>query len=155
MTRLYIERSAADNEYLHKDFHGALSTGIEFIDQRYGDEAVRRYLRTFARSYYAPLTAEINARGLEAMREYLERTYRIEGGEIALEMDGDGMTLHVAACPAVMHMRSHGYPVARLFAETSKTVYPAICEDTPFAAEVTEYDDETGRSVVRFRRRTT
>ena len=49
--------------------------------------------------------------------------------------------------------REHGYTVARLFVETTRTVNEALCEGTPFIAELLEYDDETGRGVQRFTRR--
>ena len=61
--------------------------------------------------------------------------------------------LKVAACPAVTHMREHGYQVADLWVETTRTVNQQLCEGTPFACELLEYDDETGRSVQRFYRR--
>ena len=154
MPKLFIERSAADNAYLHKDFHGALSTGIQYIDDTLGEEAVRRYLRQFARTFYAPLTADINARGLLALKEHLERIYDIEQGLITLYCTEDELTLKVHQCPAVMHMRANGYIVARLFSETSRTVYETICEGTPFQAEMQDYDDETGRSIMYFSRRT-
>ena len=51
-------------------------------------------------------------------------------------------------------MRQNGYSVARLFSETTRTINEAICEGTPFAAELLEYDQETGRSLVRFYKRT-
>ena len=54
---------------------------------------------------------------------------------------------------ALLHVnaaRKQGYPVARLFHETTETVNRAICHQTPFAAELVQYDDETGRSVQRF-----
>ena len=41
MAQESIRRNATDNVYLHKDFHGALSTGIAYLEQRYGAEAVR------------------------------------------------------------------------------------------------------------------
>ena len=69
MTKEIVRRNAADNAYLHKDFHGALSTGIAYLEQRYGAEAVRDFLRQFARAFYASLTQAINARGLMALRE--------------------------------------------------------------------------------------
>ena len=53
----------------------------------------------------------------------------------------------------VAHMREHGYKVARLFVETSRTVNEAIVEGTPFFAEMLAYDEETGRSIQCFRRR--
>lgn len=152
MPREVMVRSAADNEYLHKDFHGALGEGIAYIEERFGAEAVREYLRQFTRAYYAPVTKAIRERGLPALREHLERIYAIEGGEIAITETADELVLRAAYSPAVVHMREHGYRVARLFHETVKTVNEALCEGTPFAAELVEYDPETGRSVQRFYR---
>lgn len=153
MAKETMTRKAADNEYLHKDFHGALSNGIEYLDKTYGEEAVREYLRQFADSFYAPLKEDIKKHGLIALKEHIEKVYKIEGGTVDIAFSEDEMTVRVAACPAVSHMRSHGYHVARLFVETTRTVNEAICEGTPFAAELLEYDDETGRSVQRFTRR--
>ena len=154
MPKEVMERRAADNEYLHKDFHGALSEGIEYLDRRYGEEAVRDYLRGFTQSFYAPLIEELGRRGLVALKEHFERAYAVEDGEIETTLSGDELVIRIAACPAVTHMRGNGYRVARLFHETTETVNAALCEGTPFASETAEYDDLTGRAVVRFYRRT-
>jgi hypothetical protein len=146
-------RTAADNVYLHKDFHGALSRGIDYLETRFGEEAVREYLRRFTLAYYAPVIEQIRERGLSALQEHFEKIYASEGGEVEFTRTGDELILRVAASPAVMHMREHGYPVARLFVETVKTVNETLCEGTPFTAELLEYDHETGRSVQRFSRR--
>ena len=45
MAKRIMQRAASDNVYRHPDFHGALSTGIEYLDAKYGPEAVREYLR--------------------------------------------------------------------------------------------------------------
>jgi hypothetical protein len=153
MNKEILRRNAADNVYLHRDFHGALSTGIVYLEQRYGAEAVRGYLRQFASAFYAGVTQSINERGLIALREHLERIYALEGGQITIICSDDELLLEVEACPAVTHMREHGYAVAPLFYETSKTVYAAICEGTPFVSEWLRYDAGSGRSAVRFFRR--
>jgi hypothetical protein len=153
MPKEIITRRAADNVYLHKDFHGALSTGIAYLEQRYGAETVRGYLRQFASAFYAGVTQSINERGLIALREHLEHIYALEGGQIAIICSDDELLLEVEACPAVTHMREHDYVVTPLFYETSKTVYAAICDGTPFASEWLRYDDQSGRSAVRFFRR--
>ena len=147
-----IRRKASDNEYLHKDFHGALSVGIEYLHKNYGEQAVRDYLRRFAVTFYVPLKESIKARGLIALKEHWENIYKIEGGKIEIELSDNEMILKVSACPAVMHMRQQGYPVAELYPETTKTVNEAICEGTGFAAELLEYEAQTGRSVQRFYR---
>ena len=54
MAREVVRRTAQDNRYLHKDFHGALSVGLEYVEHHFGEEAVRDYLRQFARAFYAP-----------------------------------------------------------------------------------------------------
>ncbi len=148
-----MRRTAADNPYLHKDFHGAMSTGIQYLHERYGEEAVRDYLRQYTDAYHAPLKAAISRRGLAALQEYFERIYAIEGAEIAIEFSEDELVLKVAACPAVSHMRQHGYRVADLWIETTRTVNQQLCAGTPFAYELLEYDEQTGRSVQRFYRR--
>ena len=153
MAKEVIRREASDNVYLHKDFHGALSGGITYLEKTYGAEAVREYLRQFARAFYAPLTADLKARGLAALKEYFEKIYEIEGAEIDVTISQDQMTLEVKACPAVTHMRKAGYTVAELFHETTRTVNEAICEGTGFSAELVEYDPDTGHSVQRFQRK--
>lgn len=153
MPKQVMRRQASDNEYLHRDFHGALSCGIDYLQQHFGEDAVREYLRTFALTYYAPVREALRQRGLPALREHFERLYRVEGGQAEIELDADTLTIRVAACPAVQHMRAHGYAVAELFHETSRTVNDALCEGTEYCAELVEYDPETGAGVQRFSKR--
>jgi hypothetical protein len=80
MPKEVMTRQAADNVYLHKDFHGALSRGIDYLHQQFGAEAVREYLWQFATAYYAPLKEDLRRRGLVAIQEHLERVYRTEAG---------------------------------------------------------------------------
>ena len=150
MPKELMRRKASDNPYLHKDFHGALSAGIEYLDRRYGPQAVRDYLRQFARAFYGPLTEALRVHGLVALKEHFERIYRLEGAAVNVRLSDDELVVEVPECPAVMHMREHGYPVARLFEETTRTVNQAICEGTPYSAELVEYDPPDGRSVQRF-----
>ena len=153
MAKEVTTRRASDNEYFHRDFHGALSAGIDYLDQRYGEDAVREYLRKFTAAFYAPLTGALKERGLIALREHFEQIYEREGVEVRLTFSEDELLVEIDACPAVSHMRRCGYHVARLFGETTRTVNETLCEGTPFSAELLEYDEQTGRSVVRFYRR--
>ena len=153
MAKEVIRREARDNVYLHKDFHGALSAGIEYLDKTFGEEAVRQYLRQFTAAYYAPLIAAVRLRGLVALRDHFAQVYQEEGAQARFRLTDDELFIELDACPAVTHMRQHGYPVARLFGETTRTVNEALCQATPFAAELLDYDEETGRGVQHFYRR--
>jgi len=148
-----IHRTAADNDYLHRDFHGALSVGIEYLHVNYGEQAVRDYLEQFATAFYAPLREDLRRRGLVALAEHYRKVYEREGGQARFHLSEDELWIEVDASPAVTHIRRRGYPVARLFRETIATVGAALCRDTDFAAELREYDDQTGRSVQRFYRK--
>lgn len=150
MPQEVMKRTAADNNYLHKDFHGALSVGLDYLQKTYGPKAVKDYLRQFTLSFYAPLREEIKKRGLSALAEHYRRIYTTEQADFTLDCDENEMTLKVAACPAITHMRKNGYLVAEMFIETVRTVNESLCEDMPFAAELVEYDPQTGRSVQRF-----
>lgn len=153
MPKEVMERRASDNEYLHRDFHGALSSALIYLEERFGPEAVREYLRDFARKYYAPLREDMQERGLEAVADRLRRVYEDEGADVCLEMNEDELIVEVEACPAVTHMREHGYEVAPMWRETIRSVNEGICEGGPYDFELLEYDQGTGASRGRFFRR--
>ncbi len=153
MFREVIERSATDNEYLHKDFHGALSVGLDYIAEHFGEDAVREYLHEFGSLYYAPLKKDLARRGLAALKEHFAKVYEDESAKFEISINDDELRISVAACPAVMHMRQNNYTVSPLFVETTRTVNEAICEGTPFAFELVEYDEQTGKNIQRFYRR--
>jgi hypothetical protein len=153
MTKQTIRRRPEDNEYLPLEFHGQLSGQLDYLEEKYGEDAVRRYLWQFASHFYAPLTQTLKERGLVALKERFETIYALEGGTISICFSEDEMVVEVEACPAVTFMRAHGQHVARLWYETSKTTYAAICDGTPFASEMVRYDPQTGQSTHRFYRR--
>ena len=127
--------------------------GVDYLQAQYGDEAVREYLRRFANSFYAPLKEQLASRGLGAMKDHFAKVYEVEGGDVIFELSDDELLIEVRQCPAVAHMRSRGYSVARMWVETTRTVNEALCEGTDFAAELLSYDEQTGASVQRFSRR--
>ncbi len=133
--------------YLHRDFHGALSAGLDYLADQYGRDKALEYLRIFTRSYYAPLQEAISRHGLRALRDHLDHVYTVEGGDVELLLDNtDTLRINVRACPAVMHMRSRGYSVSPLWKETSRTVYETLCENTPYNVSMLDYDEATGRA---------
>ena len=145
-----MRRKAADNSYLHRDLHGDLSGGIEYLHRHFGADSVRRYLRQFAASFYYPLTEDLKKRGLVALKEYFEKVYQLEGGQAQFDLSEDELKITVEACPTVTHLRKNGYQVAELFFETTRTVNQTICKGTPFAAELLNYNPETGSGIQRF-----
>ena len=153
MAKQVMERRASDNVYLHRDFHGALSTAIEYVHIHYGEEAVCDYLRQFTIAYFAPLVTKLQEEGLPVLKEHFEKIYAIEDGDIETSLSENELIITVNSNPAVLYMREHQYPVARLFRETIKSVNEALCMGTPFSSELVWYDEATGRNIQRFFRR--
>lgn len=155
MPREIMRRKAADNKYLHRDFHNTMNLGLVYLQSHYGDDSVREYLRRFALSFYAPLTAALREAGLKAIREHYEAVYSAEEASDAISFEeGDGeLTVRVKACPAVAHMRRSGVAPSPLYRETTDAVMRAVCEGTPYAFELVSYDEATGAAVQRFYRK--
>ena len=153
MPKQVMTRKAGDNVYLHKDFHGALSNGIDYIHEKYGAEAVRDYLRQFADTFYAPLKNDLVRRGLIALKEHYAKVFQAEGGRARFTLSDRELRIEVEMNPAVQHMRAQNYPVAKLYSETIRTVGAALCAGTLYAAELLAYDDASGRYTQLFFRK--
>lgn len=143
-------RRASDNRYLHKDFHGVLSGGMAYLEETYGLEAVHAFLRRFVDEYHAPLKAAIRARGLPPLREYLEEIFRIEEADFTIEATPGRLEIHLAANPAILHIRRRGYPMKPSFHETSDFLYKVLCEDTPLSFSTQRLDPATGERRMTF-----
>jgi hypothetical protein len=148
-------RHAADNPYLHKDFHGALNFALIYLEKHFGEQGVREYLTRFADQFYAPLNQAIREKGLDALQSYMEKIYAIEGGQVEIRRlaDPDSLEIHVASCPAVAHIRSKGQDMSPLYHLTHEIVNECICRDTPYQSELSGYEPQTGACVQRFTRR--
>jgi hypothetical protein len=153
MTREVMTRSSSDNEYMHRDFYGALSTGIQYLQDTYGPDAVIQWLQQVTDALYNPLRRDVKSRGLVAIREYMEEIYAEEGGQVDFEQADGELKAHICQCPALTHIKENGYPVADMWVETTRTVYTRLLTNTKFGCELMDYDDQTGETTLRFFRR--
>ena len=156
MSKQVMRRRAADNVYLHKDFHAALNRALIFVEERHGAGAVREYLRHFAAAFFAPLREEVGRRGdhgLSAIESHLRSVFTREGGGVELSRDGEDLLVRVFRCPAVEHIGNLGERLSPLFFETTRTVSAAICEGTDWRFSFDALDCAGGTCVQRFARR--
>lgn len=141
------ERDVEKN--VHKDFHGAMSFGIRFLEEHHGAQGRERFLRSLADSVYRPLVEDLRERGLPALEEHWRKIFTGEEGEFVLRYDGDALVLEVSKCPAIHHMQAHGYAIAETFCEHTRIVNEAVCAAAGYAAS-TEYDQDRGACTQRF-----
>jgi len=125
-----IDCKASDNEYLHKDFHGALCYAIKYLDETYGPDATTEYLQQVARSYFSPLIAEVKTKGLSALEEHFRRIFKLEQGDVDFIHNADGsLTLNVKRCPAIDHLKKRNIFYTDRFCQTTVVVNDTICRD--------------------------
>ena len=134
---------------VHKDFHGALSYGIQFILDVYGLPGLEKYLQGLADTVYAPLVEKLKTEGLSALRDHWQEIFTVEGGEFELREEGEVLVLNVLACPAITHIRTQNYSISPQFCEHTRILNKAICVRAGYACSV-DYDQAAGRCVQRF-----
>jgi len=144
-----MERSASDNEYLHRDFHGALAYAISYLDRRYGEQGIREYLEQTARNAYLPLIEAVKKDGLTAIESHFRKIFDIEGGEIEIINDGNYLKLTVKKCPAICHLKKTGQLYSDKFCLTTVVVNETVCRQAGIETEC-EYNIEKGCCVQRF-----
>jgi hypothetical protein len=76
--KLYIERKASDNKYLHRDFFVTGDIGISYVGENYGDNAVKEYLTQYAKSFYKLIFKQVEQNGLKALEEDVKNVYAKE-----------------------------------------------------------------------------
>ena len=144
-----MDRNASDNEYLHKDFHGALCYAIKYIDDTFGREATSEYLQQVAKSYYRPLIDKLKKQGLTALERHWKDIFTKEGGQFTLTYDDSTLTLTVTQCPAVTHITKTGQLFTDRYCQTTVIINETICDEAGFACSC-NYEPGKGRCVQKF-----
>lgn len=155
MGKLIMERKAADNKYLHRDFHVTADQGIRYIGEQYGDAAVVEYLSNFAAKFYSLLINDVREHGLSPLKEYFEMIYLAEEASDVLttNLSDDKLTVQISQCPAVRFMKSIGHTPCPWYGETTKTVYKVIAEKSGLDFNLSYYEVDTGKTEFTFTRR--
>ncbi|MHC4871653.1 MAG: hypothetical protein ACYTFY_07400 [Planctomycetota bacterium] len=150
MPKEVMDRNAADNEYLHPDFHGALSASLIYVKKNFGNESVKEYVRKFAHKYHKKLIEKIKSEGITALKKHYTELYKTEKGQVSFEEKENELIMKVPECPAVTHMRKSNYEVADCWVETESAYNEALCEGSKYSYEMVEYNAENGASIQRF-----
>lgn len=134
---------------VHKDFHGALSYGIQFLVDNYGLEGLQKYLDGLSSSVYAPLVKDLEEQGLDALRKHFDEIFTLEKGKFEFREEDNALVFDVKECPAIAHMKAQGYEISPHFCEHTRMLNEAICTKAGYQSSV-DYNQEEGRCVQRF-----
>ena len=146
---------AGEHEYFHPDFHSSMNMGLRYVGETHGEEAVKDYLRRYTENVYVKVIADTRERGLDAIADKIRDTYRLEKSEdsLKIEKDGDTMTVTIAYCPAVRHLRKTGREVCEWFPLSTETVMETLANKAELDFAMLSYDKETGAAKYTFKKR--
>ncbi len=138
---------------IHKDFHGALSVGFEFLSDRYGEKVLEEYLVDVAENVYSDLIKKIKKNGISELEKYWKEVFTEEEGKFSLKRDGNKkIELIVEECPAISHMKKVGYKIYKNFCIQCKDINTVIAEKTGFISEI-NYDVKNGKCKQIFKKK--
>lgn len=138
-------------KYLHRDFHLLGDNALKYCGDQYGADAVVGFMRDFALTYFAPIIDDAKARGLVALKEWLEKIYEVEECPELLhtELTENSLTVTVDKSPVIEYMHSLNQKPSEYYIEETRTLYAAIAEGCGFGFEL-EYYNEDGGTRYRF-----
>ena len=140
-----MEHTGADSRYLHRDFHLILNRAMQDVGQRYGEDGVRAWIRSYAIRRFSPMT-------MEELQAYFQSVYRSEeaGHLLQAEQRSSCLRVRIAACPAVRYIREQGEAPCPWYVHTVQTLYATIAEICGFGYALDRYDPQTGAAEMRF-----
>ncbi len=135
---------------IHKDFHGGMSYGIQYLYEKYAERELIEYLKGLAHTVYSPLIEALRTRGLPALYQHWDYIFSIEDAcfEIGYQ-ENDLLFLKVKKCPAIHHMQEHTYQVAEKYCQHCQIINEEICHSAGYECSI-EYDQDKGSCVQKF-----
>lgn len=149
-----VDIKPSDHEYFHPDFHSSLNMGIDYVAREHGVEALEEHLAIYTKHVYVKTIEAMKEDALAAIAEKITETYRLEKAEDALEMTNDGarLSVKIAYCPAVKHLRKTGRDVSPWFHYSTQAVMQTLADLGGLQFTMEAYDEETGAARYRFDR---
>lgn len=146
------EIHASEHEYFHPDFHSSMNMGVQYVGQYHSEEDVREYLERFTKNAYNKLIKKMQEDPLGVLATKIKDTYIAEKAEDALTMEltENKLSVNIAYCPAVKHLRKTGRDISPWFHMTTTAVMETLAKESGLHFEMESYDPETGAAQYYF-----
>ena len=140
-----------ENNELHRDFHGSTNTAIQYINRKYGLDAIKGILRKTGRDVYKSIHEKLMKGDASELLEHLNWFMHREGAKYAITDMGDEIRCEVFECPAIRHLRKLGIEPNELTCLQTSEVNAGMCEGTPWESSVEHIAE--GHCIQIFRKR--
>ncbi len=134
---------------VHKDFHGAMSFGLKYVYDSYGDNGVKEYFKELANTVYSPLSKALQKKGLGELEKHWRKIFDLEDADYELFYKDNVLNLKINKCPAISHMKKFGYEIFEKFCEHCRILNAEICRNAGCQSSI-EYDQNKGKCLQKF-----
>ena len=135
---------------VHMDFHRTTNGTIAYLRENYSDEFLDETFRRTARDVYRSIREDLLAGDPEQLVEHWCYFFDREGGEYAIEREGDVIRMTVTKCPAIAYLMGRGIEIDPAFCRQTVVINEAMAEGSPF--EITTEVLGAGKCIQTLRR---
>ena len=121
-----------DTGNVHKDFHLAMNTSIQYVLRTYGMEFLRELFRRTAQNVYKDIYLALTRGEWRPLLEHWTYYYDREEGKYEVIPADGGFIFLVTDCPAARHLREKNVPVTADFFLQDTLMNDAWSSGTPF-----------------------
>lgn len=145
------DMKSEDNKYLHRDFHLLGDLALTYCGEKFGDNGVIQFLRSYTKAYYKPVIEKIRENGLIAIKEWVEGIYEVEEASELLHTDlkENMLTVTIDKSPVIEYMHSLSQQPGKYYIEETRTLYSAIADECDMSFYLDYYEDD-GKTKFRF-----
>ncbi|OHB54181.1 MAG: hypothetical protein A2Y12_17040 [Planctomycetes bacterium GWF2_42_9] len=144
-----LDCKSSQNEYLHKDFHGALCYAIKYLDEKLGPDATSEYLKQIGKEVFSHLIAAIKSDGLIAIDRHFKKIFELENGKADFQIENNQLTINVSKCPAISHLKSTGQLFTDRYCLTTVILNKTVCEQAGYKCSC-RYKPYEGKCIQKF-----
>ncbi len=150
-----VDLKTEDNKYLHRDFHLLGDNALSYCGENFGDNAVKAFLTTYAQNYYSPQIKDIQAKGLVAIKDWIEKVYTIEEAIelIHFDLQETSLTVTIDKSPVIEYMHSLNQKPGKYYIEETRTLYEAIADACNYGFKLAYYNEDGGTQFTFFERK--
>jgi len=121
-----------DTGNVHKDFHLAMNTSIQYVLRTYGMEFLRELFRRTAQEVYKDIYLSLKRGEWQPLLEHWTYYYDREEGKYTVTKVDGGFIFLVLECPAVRHLKEKQVPLTSDFALQETLINEAWSSGTQF-----------------------
>ena len=137
---------------LHKDFHRLTCNTLHYLQENFGNEAVKEVMYNTAQGVYRTIYEKLRAGDASELIEFWDYYLKREGGEYCIEIIDDEIRLTVHKCPMLQHLLDLNGEVDAIACRATEIFNEALCEASPFVSSVEKTGELSCVQILKKRR---